>query len=142
MQQDPSQQQPFGATPGLGGRVIRKRQRVRLPNGQVHERRVIVTTVLTPEGVAWTEELEETDPLDDGLSPTDLRDILWCPGCEAVVTLSASSFRCGLCGVAFCLACRHLVDFEGQTVAVCGACQDRLTTPPLIRMLRKLLLGR
>lgn len=134
-------QPPGGQFPGpMPGRIIRKVQRYPMPDGTVREKWFIQVTEQAPDGTVETrEESFVVPPLDDGLAPDDMTDVLYCLLCQRLVMKSAHSFVCHACGSTYCVNCRVPTEVGDEQVALCPPCAEKVNTPRWVRFLRRVL---
>ncbi len=120
-------------------RIVEEIERYHLPSGKVRVLQSLRYTV--PEGATFRtrSEIEAVPGLDCSCQPRNLSDLAECVACQAVVCASRHSFTCEKCGLTHCTAC-GVADDAGY-FRICRSCWREISTPPLIRFLKRLFWG-
>lgn len=132
---------PLGPMPQhIPGRVISRVQRYPMPDGTVREKQWVQVTYSLSDGTYVTEERAQVvPPLDDGVVPDDMTDVIYCRLCRAMMCRSVHSFKCQNCGQTFCVRCRVRVERREEILELCEPCAKDMATPKLIKLFRKMV---
>ncbi|MCC6682822.1 MAG: hypothetical protein IT445_18130 [Phycisphaeraceae bacterium] len=128
-------------TPLPGGAEYRSERR-HYPDGTVREKRWTKLMFIDATGMPQVQEIVEIiPPLTDGIVPKDDDDVLFCTSCTALVCKSMHSFQCAGCAMTYCFRCRVVVPTEDGDVGLCPTCAQKVKTPMLVRIIRRLAWG-
>lgn len=121
------------------GRVVKRVERYHLPSGRYREFRHVSVTGLDAQGVFRTDDhIEVVPPLDCSCIPDNMKDVVECTECLAVVCASKHSATCPECGRVFCSACLNTIEVNDDRKTVCQTCRRDLTVHPVMKLVRKI----